>query len=133
MTPEKPKPKRSHPGAGRPKGSLKKRLDPVLPVMAAQEPVMGASVAMPMGSFHPPWVTEEPEPKARRLVSALDNRKDWRRTDGTLYSYFRVTGSSFTRVADRVADSITDAVSDAVANRGADIVTDGRTDRSFNE
>ena len=45
----------------------------------------------------------EPDPKTRRLVSALDSRKDWRRNDGTLYTYFRVTSNSFTRVAERLS------------------------------
>lgn len=38
------------------------------------------------------------------IVSATDFRPNWRRTDGTLYCYFRVTANSkLTRVADHIA------------------------------
>lgn len=38
-----------------------------------------------------------------RLISALDNRKNWRRQDGTLYSYFRITKHSVTPIASKLA------------------------------
>lgn len=93
ITPEKSTPKR-----GRPVGSSKKRLAECL-ADTPKAPVAAAS--------DPQWIVPravDTEAKTRRLISALDARKDWRRTDGTLYSYFRVTGGSFIRVADRLAE-----------------------------
>lgn len=93
ITPEKPKR-----GPGRPAGvpNKNKRKGPMLPHTVAE---------VVKTTFAAPWVPEAaPEPKTRRLVSALDARKDWRRNDGTLYTYFRVTGNAFKRVADGLAE-----------------------------
>lgn len=81
VTPEKPK--AAPRPRGRPAGSTKKRSN---------------------AQFVTAWAAEpEPYPKTRRLVSSLDMRKDWRRNDGTLYTYFRVIGNSFMRVADKLS------------------------------
>ena len=88
VTPEKPK--RGRPAGVPNKNPRKRKMDLSI---TSQEPVVAEPVEQPVS-----------EPETRRLVSALDARKDWRRNDGTLYTYFRVTGSSFKRVADGLAE-----------------------------
>lgn len=78
------KPKRSRPAGS----TTKRRLVPSEPIQTVV-----ATAA-----------DEEPVAKTRRLVSALDSRDGWRRNDGTLYSYYRVTASSFNRVAHKLAN-----------------------------
>jgi len=39
----------------------------------------------------------------QRLVSSLDARENWRRTDGTLYSYFKVTKTAFKPIASKLS------------------------------
>ena len=82
-TPEKVKPKR------------------VRPIRSNKKPVVANSVE---------HITEEPEPepdtKTRRLVSALDAREGWRRNDGTLYTYYRVTSGKATCVANGLSKPV---------------------------
>lgn len=47
-----------------------------------------------------------PTPKLTRLPSALDARKGWRRNDGTLYSYFKVSNRKLTRVAKHLSKPV---------------------------